>query len=257
VDNRAAVDMNNPLLEAALEFASAGVPVAAAKGKNPGAVLGRGWQNLATTDHDTIVSWWAQHPDANPGIVPGDTLAALDVDDPDSFRVFQGEHGYAPPTPRYYTNGAPGRERVLFQHPERQLGRTYLANGVQVRDGSLFSVIPPAINPSSGQEYEWRDRFDETPLATFPAEWLAVAPERKPVTLEEFTTPVYEKKPGHQTGRHERMLRIAGSLAGRGLEPRVVYELLCGFNQRFCRPPKDEAEVAALVRFTFEKERAL
>jgi hypothetical protein len=242
----------NPRLESALQFAAAGVNVAPALGKNPGALLGHDWPPQATTDERTIRGWWERWENANVGIVPGLALLPVDVDIPSSFARFQAEHGTAPPTPRYLTNGEPGvvRERLLFAHPGRRRAHTHLCAGAQLRDGSLFSVVPPSVNPDSGEPYEWVAAFDELPLAPLPSTWLAVLPDRKPpVERDEFATPVTAGD------RHDRLLRLAGYLIAKDIKPSIAVELLCGWNRRYCRPPKnDEREIAAIVEYAFERE---
>jgi hypothetical protein len=109
----------NPRLEAALEFARIGIPVVIVRGKNPGGYLRGGWQHKATCDETVLRGWWVWWPSGNVGIVPATEVAPVDVDDPESFRRLEQETMPAPPTPRYYTGGAPGRERLLFTHPVR------------------------------------------------------------------------------------------------------------------------------------------
>jgi hypothetical protein len=91
--------MGNPLLQAALDYASRNWPVfpvwwiqdgrcACGKadcqhpGKHPIGKLVPNGRNSATTDPETVKKWWAQYPQANIGIPTGPEsgLVLVDVD---------------------------------------------------------------------------------------------------------------------------------------------------------------------------------
>jgi hypothetical protein len=67
------------LLEAALTYAGRGLHVFPCRGKLPRTE--HGFQD-ASTDTDTVISWWQRWPDANIGIATGTAsgLVVLDVD---------------------------------------------------------------------------------------------------------------------------------------------------------------------------------
>jgi hypothetical protein len=253
----------NPLLDAALEWSEL-CRVAPCKGKNPGGYLGLGWQRRSSRDRGRIRQWWRRWPEANVGIVPGKNLLPVDVDDPDIFQDFQREHGAPPPTPRCYTNGVPGilRERLIFRHPGVELNDE-LCSGVQLRDGDRVSVVPPSVNPRTGEAYEWRDAPDEVPIAPLPSEWLERARRRqtgrrKPTTSSEWrrlAAGVTDGSVSGEAGRKKGACRLAGYLFARGVDPYVVLELLITWDTRN-RPPLGPSEVERAVDWAAEREAA-
>ena len=103
--------------DVALTFAELGCRVVPPRGKHAGGYLGDGWQHQATRDPEVIRGWYERWPDANVGILGDRVLLPLDVDDPQAFERLQAETVAAPETPRYWTQGAPGRERLLLAYP--------------------------------------------------------------------------------------------------------------------------------------------
>jgi hypothetical protein len=252
----------NECLAAALEFAALGCRVVIAQGKDPGAFLGRGWQQQATTDERVLRGWWGRWPAGNVGIVGDAVLLPLDVDDPASFERFQAEHGPAPATPRYYTGGAepPGRERLLLRHPGAAL-EPKLADGVQLRRGNLMSLVPPSTHPETGVVQEWQIGLDEVPLAQVPSAWLArvVRPNARAARPPSHWSELAAHAPA-VGDRHQTLLSLAGHLVARAVHPRVAAELLCGWAAGRCTVAGErtisDQEVAEAVLYCARKEAA-
>ena len=247
-------------IDAALAFARLGCRILPAAGKNPGGYVGSGWQRHATTDPGLIRSWWEAWPDANVAIVPGRALLPVDIDDRESFRQFQAERGNAPRTPAYLSGGDGERARLLFRFPGDQalegVSRK-LAPGVQLRhahNSALICIVPPGVNPDTGRALTWVRGLD-TPLAPFPTRWL-----------EEVTAPANGRPLSHwaQIARHRYVTRcgdthpdvlsFAGWLMRHLKSEDVVLELLLGWNDRHCNPPKPRDEVRAIVEWTAREE---
>jgi hypothetical protein len=236
-------------LAAAIEWAGHGIPVVCCAGKNPGRLLGEGWQHQATTDPQTIKAWWVKWPNANVGIVPGRRLLPIDVDQPDEFKRFEAEHGPAPPTPRYLTNGEPGvpRERLLLRHPWCDL-KDKLAPGVQLRDDNLMSVVPPSLNPDSGEHYEWLTSPDEVPFAAMSTAWLkrAAVPENR---FAKYTNggpapPIGDRIP--KGVQHDTLVSFAGTMRRRGATADEIFAALMVMNQR-CERPGPETNIRRIA----------
>lgn len=162
------------ILAAALAYISIPWRVLALRGKSP-ALLGRNWPRLATTDPEIVRSWWHQWPDANLGVVCGESFVALDVDPrhggDDTLHDLEGRLGPLPDTPRYRTGGRDGGCRILLSHPGGLPVGT-LGPGVEVKRGRQQIVMPPSIHPETGRRYEWEIGLDEAQLAPLPGAWL-------------------------------------------------------------------------------------
>ncbi len=70
----------NERVAAAIESASLGWPIVLAKGKNPGAYLGKDWGAKATTDKAQIVALFERHPEANVGVICGPMSGLIDME---------------------------------------------------------------------------------------------------------------------------------------------------------------------------------
>jgi hypothetical protein len=250
-------------LDAALTFAELGCRVVPEIGKNPGAILGDGWQEKATRDPDRIRDWFRRHPRANVGILGDRVLLPLDVDDAEAFEQLQTETIAAPETPRYWTQGADGRERLLFAFPGDEalagVGRE-LAEGVQLRHSNtsaLQCLIPPSVNPESGLEQDWRIRPDEAPFARIPSEWLervqpAAGRAGKPRShWVELVQRHYHTGCG-QT--HPDVVSLAAFLVKKLGSGRLALELLLPWNAVHCHPPKPAEEITEIVAWAARKE---
>ena len=56
--------------------------------------------------------------------------------------------------------------------------------------------------------------------------------------------------------RHDTLVSLAGYLVVKLRDGRLALELLQGWNSRHCKPPKSEAEIAAIVAWVLERELA-
>jgi len=131
---------NQPLLEAALDYAAKGVPVFPC-GPQKIPLTEHGFKN-ATTDESQIRTWWAEHPTANIGSPTGRVLV-VDVDGPEgeaTLRELERTHEPLPQTLEAKT----GRGRHLYFVPNDKLipnsvGKLYcFLDGVYKPDGSRY-----------------------------------------------------------------------------------------------------------------------
>lgn len=233
-------------LDHAGEWIELGARVVPLDGKNPGALLGRDWPEKATADPDVIAAWRRRWPRANLGVLPGRAFLALDVDDSGALRSLEDTLGPLPPSPRYFTGGAPDRCRLVFAHPQTAV-RSRAVQGIELRDGALQIMAPPSVHPVSGVVLEWRAGLDELPIPPLPDRWLKWAREPngngKPRSAEEYAALARGIREGE---RNASCARLAGYLLRRGVDQELVYELLLGWGAR-CQPPCDPDEVERVV----------
>lgn len=101
------------------------------------------WKDGATTDHDTIRTWWANWPDANVGIVTGAASGIVvgDVDHVERFKVLGLELSTT-------LTAHTGRERGVhhyFLYPGVPVPNSS-RNGFDVRGDGGYVVAPPSLH---------------------------------------------------------------------------------------------------------------
>lgn len=233
-------------LDHAGEWIELGARVVPLAGKNPGSLLGRDWPQKATADRDVVADWCRRWPRANLGVLPDRAFLATDVDDPDALRKLEAALGPLPPTPRYFTGGAPDRCRLLFTHPHTTV-RSRPTKGIELRDGALQIMVPPSVHPTSGIVLEWKTALDELPLAPLPERWLRWAREPNGSNgarpADEYAALARGVREGE---RNASCARLAGYLLRRRVDQAVVVELLLAWGAR-CQPPFDPDEIQAVV----------
>jgi hypothetical protein len=117
------------LLQAALDYAKAGIPVFPCEPDGKAPLGGYGFED-ATTDHGQIKVWWTEHPDAHIGIRPADAgLIALDIN-----RHKGGiDPGLLDQLPNTYTLQSPSAVEHLYFESPLSVGNAPLAQHTDVR----------------------------------------------------------------------------------------------------------------------------
>jgi bifunctional DNA primase/polymerase-like protein/uncharacterized protein DUF3987 len=190
-----ATPVEKPNLVAALNLATAGVPVfPAGPDKRP---LLAAWQEKATTEEKQIRKWWGTHPAAVPAIVVGRAgLVVIDCDrhpgGPDGIEAFNRllstNGGKLADVPM--TKTARGGAHLFFKQPKGMAlgnGRGQLPDGIDVRGVGGFVIAPGAQLPD-GKRWQsvngrpvLTDAFKAGTIPELP-QWLAdiIRPSRKP-----------------------------------------------------------------------------
>jgi hypothetical protein len=152
-------------ITAAKAYADAGwyvVPVDPADPKNPGSVLGKGWQHRSSRDYETLVGWFAG---ANYGIAlhAGRSGAVvIDMDHPElapGWLLDALKDSGAP----YQSSriDADGRGHyICAQPPGRCLGNgvgEFKGNGFQIRGNNGVIIVAPSVHEKAneGGRYAW------------------------------------------------------------------------------------------------------
>jgi Bifunctional DNA primase/polymerase, N-terminal len=157
------------------------------------------WQAEATTDPDTLLSWWHTWPDANIGHVIPRTRLVIDVDPRHgglpNWSSLLAQHGTLPPTWTVWSGRQDGGFHRYFAVPATSEipACTDLAPGVQVLGAPHNVLVPPSIHPDTGQPYTWDETlspFAGCPEAEAPAWLLAeVMKHAKPQKTQRKDTP--------------------------------------------------------------------
>lgn len=186
----------NETMQAALDYASAGwhvFPVQPAPGKKP--IVKKGF-HVATTDEETIRSWWSQWPNAQIGVACGASkLVAIDLDEkPDEnvsgsaqldllqFELGMLQCGLEMQTPR--NNG-----RQLFFSDERQLLRRRLGvrPGLDVLGEGGYTIVPSPASP--GRSWVYGDPLDPGDLTGLSSSWIDELGIGRPATSSRDNAP--------------------------------------------------------------------
>jgi hypothetical protein len=231
----------NPLLRAALDYTTAGIPVlpvhhpivrrgrgvacscgdpaCGAVGKHPITAHG---VNDATTSREQVQRWWRRFPRANVGLATGHRFDVLDVDGP------TGEHAVARLLAKH-AFGAPGPlVRTGRGGWHLYLAPTGLGNpkpvGLEQVDwrGRGGYVLAPPSRHASGRRYRWVRDLD-TPIPPVPPA-LRERLERPQPAQPAARPTIWPQTPGHPYGQRALEARLAEvARAPRGERNRTLY----------------------------------
>lgn len=156
---RARLNRPDALANAALWYATHGWPVFPLKpgGKTP--ATRHGFHD-ASTDIDTVRTWWADIPQANIGTPTGLAFDVIDIDGPDGFTSLADirEADALPEVfAKSYTGGG-GRHLLVAPGVVAKNGARLLP-GIDTRGAGGYIVLPPSRH-ESGRLYDWLDAPD-------------------------------------------------------------------------------------------------
>jgi hypothetical protein len=256
-------------------------------GKHPN--LGKGWQDMATTDPALIDRWWIEEPWSNVGIKCGieERVLGVDIDTPaGEEEITRTFNGTLPKTWTFTTGG--GGWRLMFRVPEGVHPKTESIPGPDGKEAVRFqcgkgaqTVAPPSLH-WSGRRYEWVDGHCPATceLIDMPPELIAVtcppeppAPPPRPTTprpapgsggwtVEQRAIAYMAKAPPAVSGRHghdDCFWVVRAVVYGFDLGPEVGFALIKEHYSPRCLPPWSEQELRHKVddadRLPFGKPR--
>ncbi len=259
------------LLEAALQYGEAGIPVfplhwikqdgscscskgaaCECKGKHPRI---KNWCEEATTDPEKIKAWWSKTPSANIGIPMGEKsgLVALDVDPRhggnQSLAALVLAYGELPQTVTATTGG--GGKHYVFKYTDDLALKNVVGfrDGLDVRTQGGMIVAAPSMH-HSGNRYAWDKGLSpfETQAVEMP-DWL-IAVIRKvgtKIKTKKSTVKTPEKivKEGN---RNNHLASLAGVLRRRGVGEEGILATLRAENAERLDPPLDDETVVAIAK---------
>lgn len=208
-------------------------------------------QSSRPSEHD-LAEWFQRWPDANIGIVTGETsnLVVLDVDPKhggdETLMRLERRHRPLPITMKAITGG--GGSHFYFTHPGFLIrNRAGLAQGIDLRADGGYIVAPPSVHPN-GRCYEWAPGCgpEEVDPAPFPR-WLAAPLHGVRVgrSISEWRKLVREGVAEGQ--RNSTIASLTGHLLWHNVDPSIALELMLAWNRARCQPPLDDEEVANVV----------
>jgi hypothetical protein len=233
----------NPILNAALEYASMGfsvIPVGTNK-KPPRGFSWKKWQSKKA-DEKTILGWWAQFPDANVAIITGAISGIVVVD------VEAGGNIADLPETVTSRTGGDGQHKVYKYDPKRPVGNHGRIRPLtDIRGDGGYVIAPPSLH-ASGKKYEWLSAPGKNAPTEFPY-WLLDKPpsessqsslcSQKPDTSHDIEV-------NFEGQRNDAAARKAGKLLSeleQNQRESVGWPAFKQWNADTCRPPLDEKEL--------------
>lgn len=244
--------MTNEMLDAALMYASMGIPVFRLMPRSKEPFKGSHGLLDATTDEQQIRAWWGECPDANIGGRTGSGLVVIDVDvDPD-----KGEDGYAwlrewelahselPETATAITGR--GGMHVWLKVGGNIQNSANPEIGVDIRGDGGFVVMPPSIHPN-GSRYGWENHPEDVPIADADKDAIALIEAVRPKRRGRPTVKAPKGGVG-EGGRNDYLFRLGCSLrADEGNDDDVIAAVLEAHNMADCKPPLPKGELNKLI----------
>jgi putative DNA primase/helicase len=238
------------LAEAALWYASRGIPVFPLLPRSKHPREGSHGFKDATCDLEQVRAWWRENPQYNIGIPCGEKsgLLVLDIDPRHGGdAVVEGwiaKYGRWSPSAEVVT-GSGGRH-VYFKY-EPGVRSCTVADGVEIKSDGTYVVASPSIHPDTGRKYSF-DGLDGAEalsrLCHAPGWLLRMAREKRPQTSSTAA-------PGRKIGagrRNTELTSIAGVLRSRGAGEAELRDLLSRINETLCDPPLRADEVERIAQ---------
>ena len=266
---------NNPLLQAALEYAARGwhvVPICEPTGNGCSCPKGtdcpspgkhpriKAWQRNSSISEELIAEWWERWPSANVGIQWGRRSGIIDMEcdsaqaEKDWLRLWDDS---PPACPIYEADR--GKHRVLEWRSDLPGGAVLHFGELEIRTGNgdrgAQSVVPPSSH-ASGKRYRWLVTPDEAPPVTIPDHVMvklwnqAGEPLSSLETTKRWRT-VYDQAEIHEgvDKRDDTFLSFACREAQRSpniddpQEQKDLYLKLEAFNAMKCQPRLSDADL--------------
>jgi hypothetical protein len=214
------------------------------------------WEDFQTRlpSEPEVSAWFRAWPDAGVAIVTGaiSRVVVVDVDlqhDGESaLNHIESLYGRLPKTLECRTGG--GGRHLYFSHSGGLVrNRVGLLPGIDLRGDGGYVVAPPSRH-ATGALYAWADDAGPNYAALAPLPGWAVRHGIE--QLPRVGRPIDHWRELVRKGvlageRNNTIASLAGHLLRRGVDDAVVMELLLCWNRMRCRPPLEDAEVAAVV----------
>lgn len=255
-------------LDKAIELAQQGYavyPLIENTKKPPKGVAG--YQD-ATSDQNTIFTWFKNHPAYNLGLrLDLSDLLVVDVDmhkptkNGRNSLVQLFKQGYKLPSDTYIEQTANGGLHYFLKYAGAKLRKVDVWPGIDLL--SDFTVISPSeINGKPYEPLDGRTLADIKPAPQWLVDKLMGqkvnwSSERAYTTRQKTYTGrlLDEMVTGTVKGnRNAWLTRMIGRLFATGAEPEAVYGLACSINERFIDQPLETKEVTTIYNSILKRE---
>lgn len=268
----------NVLLDAALEYASWGLPVFPCRDKRP--LTATGFHD-ATTDPVQIRYWWSQWPWANIGM-PTEGWLVVDIDIPDgcgrSWPQDDAKRHELESSAMAIVSTPRGGRHLWFVAPEHETFRSragWPAADIDLRTDGGYVILPPSV---IGEDpYEWVVPMEADTQPAEPPGWYLDAIRGE--LIEGVSEPWHDDgiddevdtrmaraaamRPGDRVMardrlpegvRHQGLLRLAAGVRRYGFNGHEIAQLLHAANAQRCDPPLPDNEVVSIAEWAGRQE---
>jgi putative DNA primase/helicase len=219
-----------------------GKPSCTSAGKHPQTINGL---KSATTDLDTINTWFKHWPKANIGIATGaiSGIGVLDIDPKhggsDTLDELTHKYGKIPDTVEAITQSS--GSHIIFQYEEGfRTTAGKLGRGVDTRGDGGYIVASPSKGLLGQYQWEASSEPDNCPIAKCPG-WI-IQLLNKDKNLEYVSEKIVAGL------RSSYLCSIGGTLRTRGVSYKAILACLLEENRQRCEPPLNDLEVFTIAR---------
>ena len=254
--------MSSEFLDAALLYASLGWRVFPLKPGKKDEYGVASWKNDATTSEKQIRAWWTRNPNYNIGVVTGNGLCVVDVDDKpekhggilgsDMLRDWEIAHGDISET--VCAKSGTGGMHYYFD-----IGNTEISGCqsdtifIDLRCDGNYIVAPPSIHPDTGRPYTWDISPEDMPPAKANAtdkaciQWVYDNRRGADKDGKKGKTSVPSSKVKEGEGRNNFLYEQGCSARAKGSDDEMVEIWLTELNKQKCSPPLDDRELKRII----------
>jgi len=201
--------------------------------------------NDATTEIKKIQAWWKKWPNANIGLITGQSSGKIVIDiDPknggfESLQSMKEQYGSL-----FGTSVKSGGQGLhfYFDNPSANnvSNKVNVLPGVDVRGNGGYIIAPPSKH-MSGHFYEWlEEAIDSNPIPDWLLNLIVHIPHKSPAKTENSD----HIGPG---SRNMFLASIAGTLKKYGLNYNSALEFLNSINHEICMPALNSEEVSSIA----------
>lgn len=255
--------MSSEFLEAALLYASMGWPVFPLQPRQKDKYAVASWKKECSTDEKQIRTWWGKNPNYNIGLVTGNGLCVIDVDDKpekhggllgsDFLRDWELDHGEISET--CCAKSGTGGMHYYFN-----VGDTHISGCqsdtifIDLRCDDNYIVAPPSIHPDTGQPYTWDISPEDMPPAKATStdraciQWVYDNRRGadKDGKKEKVKVPKGQVKDGE--GRNNFLYEQGCSARAKGSDDDMIHAWITSLNKLKCNPPLKDGEVNKIIK---------
>jgi putative DNA primase/helicase len=209
--------------------------------------------NGASTDANTIRSWWLRWPTANVGIITGKESGFVVLDNDSrsggdaALGTMEAMNG---PLSRTVESATGGGRHMLFRHPGQPIRnkvgikvRGLKRSGLDLRGDGGYIVAPPSLH-ANGKRYCWVVSPDELEPQEMPAWLLAIATQGASGRGRSSHADA-DAEPISEGARNDTLFRMACEWRASGDDEGMILVRLRGVP---CTPRLDDQELQRIAR---------